>query len=334
MERFIQIHKAHPVARNGRIEYSRSFGLADVENDVRATAATEYRTASVAKPFTAVAVLQLVAAGKLSLDSSVRAYERELPPAYDRVTLRDLLRHTSGVRHYRDDAEFVTMRHCDSLQEALAIFAADPLEHAPGEKITYSSYGYVLLGLAVERVSGRPYADYEQAAVFERAGMRHTALDNRRIIPHRASGYTRTKAGELLNAPAVDLSCRIPAGGVVSTAEDLARFAIALDTGALLDAPSRAEMTRSHLTPDIIARTLAGLQVPPGFQPPGMGFGWAIEPDGGAVYHGGNQPGFTSMLCYVPSRHLSVAIMTNLDNVGDELTELARHLANADVDRR
>jgi CubicO group peptidase (beta-lactamase class C family) len=315
------------IASDGRIRYSRSFGLADVENDVPATAGTEYRTASVAKPFTAAAVLQLVEAGKVALDSSIRAYVRGLPTAYDRVTLLDLLRHTSGVRHYRDEAEFVTTRHCDSLYDALAIFAADPLEHAPGEKITYSSYGYDLLGLAVEHASGRRYADYEQSAVFDRAGMRHTVLDDPRIIPHRARGYTRTKGGELRNAPAVDLSCRVPAGGFVSTAEDLARFAIALDTGALLDAHWRAEMTRSHLTPDMIARTLAGLQVPPGFRPPGMGFGWAIEPDGSAAYHGGNQPGFTSMLYYLPSRHLSVSIMTNLDDVGDELTELARRLA-------
>ncbi|GLC24434.1 serine hydrolase domain-containing protein [Roseisolibacter agri] len=315
------------VGVGGRIAYSGAFGSADVENAVPATAATVYRTASVAKPFTAAAVLRLAAQRKLELDRSIRAYVRELPATYDRVTLRDLLRHTGGVRHYRNDAEFVTTRHCDSLAQALAIFATDSLEHAPGEKITYSSYGYTLLGLAVERASGQRYVDVVRTTVFEPAGMRGTRLDDLAVVPHRARGYRRAEGQPLANAPPLDASCRVPAGGFVATAEDLVRFAMALDAGTLLDARSVREMTRSHLTPDIIARTLAGLPVPPGYQPPGMGFGWAVEPDGRAVYHGGNQPGFTSMLYHVPDRDLSVAVMTNLDGAGDALTELARRIA-------
>lgn len=316
------------LAEGGRIVYTRSFGTADIENGVPATDSTVYRIASVSKPLTATAVLQLVAARKLELDRSIRAYVPELPAAYDRVTLRDLLRHTGGVRHYRDDAEFVTTRHCDSLSQSLAIFAADPLEHAPGEKITYSSYGFVLLGLAVERASGERYADYVRAHVLAPAGMRATRVDDLSIIPDRAHGYRR-RSGTPANAPPLDTSCRIPAGGFVATSADLARFAVALDTGALLPAAWRREMTRSQLTPEIIQRTLQGLNAPPGFQPPGLGFGWAVESDGSAAYHGGNQPGFTSVLYYVPARHLAVAVMTNLEGGGDALTELARRLAAA-----
>lgn len=316
------------VASRGRIAYARGYGMTDVENAVPATVASEYRTASVAKPFTAVAVLRLVRSGKLSLGKSIRTYVPELPAQYDKVTLLDLLRHTSGVRHYRDEGEFVTMRHCDSLQQALAIFASDPLEHAPGEKITYSSYGYVLLGLAVERASGVRYDDFMQAAVFEPASMHATRIDDLDIIPHRARGYTRTAKRTLRNAAPVDVSCRRPAGGFVSTAGDLVRFAIALDTGALLDTASVHEMMQSHITPVMIANTLAGLKVPPGFEPPGMGFGWAVEPDGHAVYHGGNQPGFTSMLYHVPAQHVSVAVMMNIEGAGDEITALAREIAS------
>jgi CubicO group peptidase (beta-lactamase class C family) len=315
------------VARNGRVVYSRAFGLADVENTVAATAATEYRIASVSKPITATAVLRLVQDGKLALDSSVRRYVPELGPAFERVTLRDLLRHTSGVRHYRDNAEFVTTRHCDSLQQALAIFANDPLEHAPGEKITYSSWGYVLLGLAIERASGMSYPTYVQRMIFDRADMRSTRLDNLDLIPHRAHGYRRSKPGQLINAPPVDVSCRLPAGGFVSTTEDLLRFVTALDHGRLIDPAASREMMRSQITSGMISRTLAGMQVPAGFQPPGMGFGWAVEPDGDAAYHGGNQPGFTSMLYHIPAQHLSVVVMVNLDGLGDELTTLARDIA-------
>lgn len=323
------------VARDRRIVYSRSFGLSDVENDVRATAASEYRTASVAKPFTATAVLSLVETHKLELDRSIRDYVTELPATFDSVTVRDLLRHTGGVRHYRNDAEFVTTRHCDSLTQALAIFASDPLEHRPGERITYSSWGYVLLGLAVERASGMRYADYVRKAIFVPAQMTATRLDNVTIIPHRARGYRRTgKDNMLVNAPPVDLSCRVPAGGFVSTSEDLVRFASALNAGELVSRQSVQEMMRSQLSAEVVARTLAVLKAPAGFKPPGLGFGWAVEPDGSAVYHGGNQPGFTSMLYDVPSKHLSVAIMTNLEGVGDELTELARGIAAAMVRER
>lgn len=315
------------VVDRGRIAYSRAFGSADLENAVPATPATVYRTASVAKSFTAAAVMQLVASGRLDLGRSIRAYVPELPASYANVTVRDLLRHTGGVRHYRDDAEFVTTRHCDTLSQALAIFAADPLEHAPGEKITYSSYGYTLLGLAVERASGMPYADYMRTRVFAPAGMTATRLDDLAVVPHRARGYRRARGAPPTNAPLLDTSCRVPAGGFVTTAEDMARFVAALDTGALVPPAQLGEMTRSQITREMVARTLAGIQLPAGYVPPGMGFGWAVEPDGSAAYHGGNQPGFTSMLYYVPARHLGVAVLTNLEGGGDALTEAARRIA-------
>lgn len=317
------------IVDRGRIAYSRSLGVADLEHGVSATKTTVYRTASVAKPITAAAVLQLVATGKLDLDQSIRSYIPELPAAYARVTLRDLLRHTGGVRHYRSQVEFITTSDCDNLVQALPVFASDSLEHQPGERITYSSYGYTLLGLAVERASGLPYPEYVQVNIFDPAGMRNTRIDDSGIIPNRGRGYIRSQDGTLRNAPALNTSCRVPAGGFVSTANDLARFVAALDAGALLDSVWVHEMTTSHLTPEMIARTLEGLGAPPGFQPPGMGFGWAVEPGGTGAFHGGNQPGFTSMLYYVPGERAAVAVMVNLEGGGDALTDFARRMLAA-----
>ena len=323
------------VADRGSIVYSKSFGLADVENDVPAGTSSVYRVASVAKPITAAAVLQLVEQGKLALDESIRAYVTALPQTYEGVTLRDLLRHTSGVRHYRDESELASTRHCTSLSDALDLFAADPLAHPPGEKITYSSYGYTLLGLAIEKASGLSYVDYVDEHVLEPAGMRSTAVDDSRIIRHRVRGYAFTGDGRLRNAELLDTSCRIPAGGFLATAEDLVRFISALESGLLISDSSRREMFRSQLTAEIIARTLDGMDVPQGFEPPGMGFGWAIEPgEGGAVYHGGNQPGFTAMLYHLPDRGLTVAVTANLEGMGSELTDLARRLAALDYPAR
>jgi CubicO group peptidase (beta-lactamase class C family) len=317
------------IVDRGRIVYSRSLGVADLEHGVSATETTGYRTASVAKPITAAAVLQLVATGRLDLDESIRSYIPELPAAYGRVTLRDLLRHTGGVRHYRSQIEFITTAHCDNLIQALPIFAFDSLEHEPSERITYSSYGYTLLGLAVERVSGLPYPEYVQVNIFDPAGMTNTRVDDSGIIPNRGRGYVRGQDGALRNAPALNTSCRVPAGGFVSTANDLASFVVALDAGALLDSAWVHEMTTSQLTSEMIVRTLEGLEAPPGFQPPGMGFGWAVEPDGTSAYHGGTQPGFTSMLYYVPGERAAAAVMVNLEGGGDALTDLARRLLAA-----
>lgn len=309
------------------IVYSRGFGRADVENDVPVTPASVFRTASVTKPFTATAVLQLVEEGKLDLDASIRRYVPALAATYDRVTLRDLLRHTGGVRHFRDDAEYITTRHCATLSEALSIFASDPLDHPPGEMITYSSWGYTLLGLAIEAASGLSYDAYVRARVLAPAGTRATQLDDLRITPHRASGYSVTESGELLNAQPLDASCRLPAGGYSATAEDLVRFMAALSGGRLLEPRTFADMTRSHIAPELIARMLEGVEVPEGYQPPGLGFGWAIRTQNDAPWHGGNQPGFTAMLYYDPATRVTVAAMINLQDQGGPMTELAIQLA-------
>ena len=317
------------VTRRGRIAYDHAFGVADLESGRAATTATQYRMASVAKPITATAILQLVQSGKISLTDSIRKYVPELPRSYAGVTIRDLLRHTSGVRHYKDSAEFISTLHCSRLDQALRIFASDPLEHRPGEKITYSSWGYVLLGIAVERVSGTSYFDYVRRHIFAPAGMRHTRLDRIIPVPPQAVGYTTLKNGKVGPAPPLDSSCRIPAGGLISTAEDIGKFAIALQDGRLVSRAFVGQMETSQVTRAIIERTLRGMQVPAGFKPPGMGYGFATEIVGGEkrAYHGGNQPGATAMLYIIPDRSESVVILTNLDGQGEALTELARKIA-------
>lgn len=317
------------VVKDGSIVFMRGYGMADVENRVLAKPTTAYRTASLAKPITATAVLQLVERGDVTLGASIRTYVPTLPATYDGVTIRDLLRHTGGVRHYRDNAEFITTRHCERLPDALDIFASDPLDHAAGEKITYSSYGYTLLGLAVEAATGATFSDYVRKHILEPAGMRATHVDDAAIVPDRAGFYDRSDDGELRNAPLLDTTCRIPAGGFVSTVEHLARFMIALESGVLLEGTTVHDMMRSHLTRDMTERTLAGIELPPGYEPPGMGFGWAISPGDGAVNHGGNQPGATAMLYHLPADDVTVVLMTNLGGIGEALTVLAQKIAAA-----
>jgi CubicO group peptidase (beta-lactamase class C family) len=166
--------------------------------------------------------------------------------------------------------------------------------------------------------------------------MVHTRLDAVNEPLQEAAGYTKLKNGDVVPAPAFNASCRIPAGGLVSTAEDVGRFAIALQSGRLLPPRIVRQMEANQVTPEIINpeiinRTLAGMEAPPGFKPPGMGYGFAIEIVNGETrpYHGGNQPGATGMLYLIPDRSESIVILTNLDGQGDEVTELARKIAAA-----
>ena len=135
--------------RDGSI-WSNGYGMADLENFVPAKASTVYRTASIAKPITAVAAMQLVESGALNLDAPIDTYVPSFPKKQWPITTRQLLGHLGGIRGYKDGAETYLTKHYWSLSEASMVFAEDPLLHEPGSKYFYSTFGYVLAGLAVE----------------------------------------------------------------------------------------------------------------------------------------------------------------------------------------
>jgi serine beta-lactamase-like protein LACTB, mitochondrial len=318
------------ITRDTSIVLQHTFGTADLENNVPATDQSVYRIASVSKPITAVAVMQLVEQGKLDLDAEIQKYVPEYPEQVKPITLRQLLLHTSGIRHYKSEREFSTILNCDSLAEAIPIFGDSPLEHPPGDKITYSTWGFVLLGVAVERASGLRFTDYLQRHIFKPAGM----VDSRQdvvfdIVPHRVRGYERHQNGEIHNPQLVNTSCRIPAGGLLSTAGDLGRFLIALQNGRLLKPATVDIMFRNYVTPDLIQRTVAGQTIPPGYEFPGFGLGWAISTPGrkGVLWHGGNQQGATSIIYWIPQTRTGIAILMNLEAQGNEIVALADKIA-------
>lgn len=306
------------IAVDARLAWSNGFGLADVENNVPAKAVTVYRTASVGKSITAVAAVQLAERGKLDLDAPVQRYCPSFPEKRWPLTARHLLSHLGGVRHYGDDpAEFFSTRHYDGVGEALELFRDDPLVAEPGSRYLYSSYGFNLLGCVIEGAAGEPFLDYLRGSIFEPAGMRRTRDDDPlAIIPDRARGYTRGDDGELRNSRFVDMSNKLPAGGFVTTAEDLVRFAAALLRGELVSAEGREAM----FTPQ---RTSGGERVD-------YGLGWGLSPPDDLwygereVYHGGGTPMVSTMLYMLPGRGFAVAIMANLEGVEDRVGLCAR----------
>jgi CubicO group peptidase (beta-lactamase class C family) len=217
---------------------AQGFGLADLENDVPATAATVYRLGSISKPVTAVAVLQLAAQQKLALDGDVRTWVPEFPEKAWPVTLRQLLGHLGGVRHYmRGETESTV--HYESQREGLGRFAGDALLHEPGTKYLYSTYGYNLLAAAVEAASGQNFGAYVRTHIAGPAGATTLQDDDvLRLIKHRAQGYVR-QGEKLQNSDLMDGSYKLGGGGLCSSAPDLARFGLALLDGRLLSPRNR-----------------------------------------------------------------------------------------------
>ncbi|HJQ25949.1 MAG TPA: serine hydrolase domain-containing protein [Blastocatellia bacterium] len=305
------------VVTDHKLRWSNGYGLADVENNVPAKAATVYRLGSISKTITAVAVMQLAEQGKLNLDAPIQTYCPAFPQKQWPITARLLLGHLAGVRHYKDDAEFASTRHYNSVVEGLEMFKDDPLLFEPGTKFNYTTHGYTVLGCAVEGASGMKFADYVRARIFTPAGMNRMRVDEvSEIIPNRAQGYVKATDGSLRNSGLADTSYKIPGGGFCSTVEDLARFAIAVQTGALVKPATLTQMWTKQKTRD-------GNAIP-------YGLGWQIGEHNGVkdVSHGGAQQRVSTYLYMIPEKGLTVVVMANMENVGGGLNKLTRQIAD------
>jgi serine beta-lactamase-like protein LACTB len=300
------------IAQQGRVVWKKGFGKADLEHDVAVTPATVFRLGSVSKPITAVAILRLVEQGKLDLDAPIQKYVPGFPEKPWPITTRQLLCHTSGIRHYRA-REIDSTRHYPSLKRGLAIFQNDDLLHEPGTKHTYTTYGYTLLGCVLEAASGKSYMDCLQEEIFTPAGMAHTRADNVfDIIPHRARGYARLGSDKLRNAGLTDTSYKIPGGGLLAPAADLAQFALALQSGKLLRKETLEQMATRQKLKD-------GKDIT-------FGLGWGVRP-GGILSHSGGQQGASTFLLVDTQRRIAVVLLANREGVGGILSRMASQVA-------
>lgn len=295
------------------LAFARGFGWADLENEVPARELTAYRLASLSKPVTAVAVLQLAEQGRLDLDAPIQRYVPAWPAKAWSPSARQLLAHQGGVRHVADH-EWGLTRHFRSVTEALEVFKDDALLFEPGTRVLYSTYGYCLLGAAVENASGAAYMDYLRAAVFKPGGLLDTRDDDgHALIALRAQGYRR-EAGVLLNSSLADTSNKVPAGGLIGTAPDLARFGAALLGGRLL----QAETWRALSTPQRLRNgRLTEF---------GLGFRASRQGQDLEIWHQGGQPRVSTLLYLLPRRGWSLALLSNLEGIGMALLDLAREI--------
>ena len=305
------------ISRGDDVVWSGGFGQADVENDVPVRPDAVFRLASISKPMAAVAVMQLVERGRVSLDDPIQRYVHAFPDKGEQVvTVRHLLTHTSGIRHYRA-GEMESREPHATLASAIAIFKDDPLLFAPGTRYLYSTYGYNLLAGVVERASGLSFGEYLRTRIWEPSGMRATGLElPYEIVARRVRQYVRGGGNPpLRNAPYADLSIKWAGGGIISSAPDLARFDIALTQGRLL----RPETMTAMQAPTLLTN---GSQT-------GYGLGWMVYRDDQGrnwVAHSGGATGGTTYLLRDPARRVAVAVLTNVGNAGN-LRDLALALA-------
>lgn len=297
------------VVENGAFVWSAGFGMADLENFVPATSHTLFRLASVSKPITAVAAMQLWQRGKLDLDAPVQNYCPAFPRKESPISTRELLGHLAGIRHYRsdspDDPEVSNAKHFDNpIQAGLDFFKNDPLVEKPGTKFHYSTQGFTVVGCAIEGASGEKYTDFVRENVFAPAAMTHTYVDDHNaIIPNRASFYKKDKSGTVQNADFLDPIYKIPGGGWLSSAEDMARFEVAILNDTLVQRTTRNLMW----TPQTLADKSHD----------DYGLGWFIGKDdsSGTVGHAGGQQGTSTSIQIAPDRRAGVVVLINMDSV-------------------
>jgi CubicO group peptidase (beta-lactamase class C family) len=305
---------------DGAVRYAKAFGFADLELQVPATTNTRFKTASLAKPLTATAVMHLTDTGLMNLDAPIQTYCPAFPEKAFPVTARQLLGHVAGVRHYVRPSESSSTTHFFTIADSLRPFKNDPLLFEPGSRYEYSTYGYVVLGCAIEGASRTDFGRYLADHITGPLNMSRTVLDDiYQIVPDRARGYQRLDEstyrslppsvqawavpGGIYNAVLNDTSMKLPAGGLLSTPADLVRFGLALLDGRPVKASTVSQMWTRQKTRD-------GSETPYG-----LGFGVQTANGAQTVSHSGNQAGAAALLRILPARGVVLVIMTNLETV-------------------
>lgn len=290
----------------------KGFGYIDLENDVEASSSSVYRLASNSKSMAAVAILQLAEENKLDLDDPVRKYVSYFPRKKWTVSVRHLLGHLGGISHYKNyDIEGSIKEPMDT-RESTEIFADWDLVAEPGTEYNYSSYGYNLIGAAIEGAAKTPYGKYMQENIWEPLNMESTYMDDPdKVVPNRAKGY-RLEFNELKHSEYVDISSRFAAGGKISTIPDLLNYAAGINNEKLLSEESTRLMETSMATDD--------------GKLTGYAMGWRVEPVNGhfLAYHTGSQPETKTILLRFPALDLNIACAYNFE--GGDLYAYPRRL--------
>jgi CubicO group peptidase (beta-lactamase class C family) len=310
------------VMQNGTIVKEQGYGYSNLELRVPVTPDTLFQSGSTGKMFAAAAVLLLAEAGKLNLDDRLAMYYPDAPAAWHRISIRQLLTHTSGIKDYAEyNSGDLDYRKDYTDEEFLAAMQKLPLEFAPGTQWSYSNSGYLILGLLITKLTGKDYSEYLAERLFRPLGMQTAQLiSERRITPNRAAGYQLDGHGVLVNqdwvAPGLN---RTADGALYFSVRDLAAWEKALEAHSFMSARSFSDWWTA-------VRLANGSRYP-------YGFGWRLSEQRGepVILHGGAWQGFRAAIVRYPQQQVAVMLLANGAEV--EATEIARHVAGL-ADRR
>jgi CubicO group peptidase (beta-lactamase class C family) len=297
------------VAKDGVTVASKAAGVANKATGAPITLSTKFNLGSLNKMFTAVAIAQLAQAGRLSFDAPISKYLPDYPnkEVADKVTIQQLLTHTSGMGMYWNEKFMAQREKMVTVAAHLPLFASDPLLFPPGEKFQYSNSGYMVLGAIIEKLSGQDYYSYVQEHVYKPAGMTETGFyEPGKETPNLAVGYSRMSPdGKKLEEARDNTDMREvkggPAGGGYSTVGDLVKFHTALRTYKLLN----EEYTKLVTTGKVDAGGPIGRY--------GYGFGDKVFDGKHIVGHNGGSPGISANFEMYPDLGYTAVILMNVD---------------------
>lgn len=298
------------VVENGEYEWASGFGFADLENNSPASEHTLFRLASISKSLTATGAMQLWERGQLDLDAPIQKYCPAFPQKPWPITTRQVMGHLGGIRHYKtgsqDNPEIGNTKHFDNpIQAGIDFVKNDALVAEPGKQFHYSTQGYTVVGCVMEGASGAKYVDFMLRNVIVPAGMEHTQPDDRfAIIPYRTRFYQKTESGAVLNADFLDSSYKVPGGGWLSSAEDMAHFEVAILNDKLIKRATRDLMWTPLKPSDGSKNTYA--------------LGWHNDEQNGVAFvaHTGGQEGTSTAFLIAPSERAGVVVLTNMEGIG------------------
>jgi CubicO group peptidase (beta-lactamase class C family) len=286
------------VARAGKPLLSKGYGFANVEWQIPNAPDTKFRIGSLTKQFTSMLIMQLRGQGKVALEHSLCVYLEPCPEAWTPVTIHHLLTHTSGIPTYTGLADWRKVNMVPhTIDQMIGFFRNLPLQWKPGEQYAYNNSGYFLLGVIIEKVTGKKYEEALREMILAPLGMNDTGYDwTKTIIPKRASGYVGAGSA-ISNAAPLDMQQPYAAGSLYSTVEDLLKWDQALYTTTLLPEPAKQVMWTPFRN--------------------NYAYGWNIRPPSEASYgytwtaHSGGINGFSAMLIRVPDVKLTVIVLSN-----------------------
>ncbi len=302
------------VVRTGEIIFNKGYGYADISHGVENAPETVFRLGSLTKQFTAVAVLQLFERGLLDVNDPVSLYITDYPNG-DKISIHNLLNHTSGIPSFTDFDEFNDVKKNDmEIDEIIELFSNRPLEFEPGEMFKYSNSGYILLTKIIEVISGQSYEEYMTEYIFTPLNMENSGLDDYyTVVLNKAEGYIFWDDNYKYDEYA-SMSIPLGAGGLYSSIEDLYRWDRALYGTEILSENSKNLMFSGSILIDTSDMSKY------------YGYGWFIsEVESKVKYsHSGGIEGFVSYIARYPDDDMTVIILAN--NILSSISEIQRSI--------